>query len=99
MAPVISSIVGAVAAELGDAALRAAAARDQPELDLRQAELGELEAMTMSQHSTSSMPPPSAKPLTAAITGLRLFSIAAYMRRAGRLEGVELGRASARRIP
>ena len=30
--------IGAVAAELGDAALRAAAAGDQPELDLRQAE-------------------------------------------------------------
>src|SRR6218665_79680 len=32
--------VGAVAPELGDAALCAATARDQPELDLRQTELG-----------------------------------------------------------
>ena len=50
--------------------LGAAAAGDDPEGDLRLAELGVSEATIMSQASASSQPPPSAQPETAAISGV-----------------------------
>ena len=52
-------------------ALRAAIARDQPELDLRQAHLGVAGRQSRNvQASASSSPPPKAKPLITAIDGI-----------------------------
>ena len=52
--------------------LRAAGARHDAEVDLGLAEFGALSAAMMKSHIiASSQPPPSAKPATAAITGLR----------------------------
>jgi hypothetical protein len=56
-------------------ALRAAVARQQVQVDLRLAEAGlRRRRRPQAQASTSSQPPPSAGPLTAAITGLPRFS-------------------------